>query len=170
MEIKTTTIILITMIGLFSCNSSSSDFWTDYSKVNLKEDYSKHGSRGGNSAIHWSADSTTFTFQQIKKYAEENNWEFIEGIEVNAEEVSKWSYNAKPIFPLSHEGFSKIISTNFSTYDKFPRWINGDATVYLFKTGRVMIVPGTDDINEVNGFVLLNKDGNEMSVYHLWGD
>ena len=42
--------------------------------------------------------------------------------------------------------------------------------VYTFKTGIVMIEPGTGNSIEVNGFVVLDNEGTEMSVYHLWGE
>ena len=40
----------------------------------------------------------------------------------------------------------------------------------MFKTGWIMIEQGTDESNDVNGFVVISNKGDEMSVYHLWGE
>jgi len=53
-------------------------------------------------------------------------------------------------------------------YKYFPRLIS-DTTlkVYILKTGWITVEPGTNNSIDENGFVVLNNDGDEMSVYHL---
>jgi hypothetical protein len=42
--------------------------------------------------------------------------------------------------------------------------------VFKFDIDWVTIDPGTNNSITENGFVLLNKNGTAMSIYHLWGE
>jgi hypothetical protein len=70
---------------------------------------------------------------------------------------------------LTSTGFSATV-LNDTQLEYFPRWFSGPVKLYKFRTGWVTIEPGTGNSNEENGFVLINSDGTEMAVYHLWGE
>ena len=80
-----------------------------------------------------------------------------------------WQDGNKLIFPFSYAGFSDTM-TKFETLSYFPRWIKSEMKVFVFKTDWEAIEPGNARQTEQNGFIVLNRDGTEMSVYHLWGE
>lgn len=169
---KAITLITFTlMFGFFSCNKTTpSGFWADFKKDFLINNISDQGTSGGHRAMQWKAErQKTFNSKEIIDFAVKNGWVFMDSLEVQTNELKTWNYNSAPIFPLSHTGFS-VMSNNNSTHKYFPRWINTNLKIYKFKTGWTAIEPGTDNSIDENGFVILNIDGNEMSVYHLWGE
>ena len=160
------------MLCFFSCSKTTpSGFWSNFQKEYLKENLSNQGGWGGYRAMYWKAETEgVFSSKEVTNYAVKNGWEAVKNIEVKTAELSNWNYNNKPIFPLSYEGFTKAPTTTQTIYEKFPRWINTDLQVYMFSTGWITVEPGTNETNEINGFVVLSNDGKEMSVYHLWGE
>ncbi len=160
------------MLELFSCNKSTpSGFWLNFNKIFLKENISNQGAWGGHRAIYWKADKAkTFNVKETIDFAIKNGWKLVDSVNITTEDLNTWKDINKPIFPLSCEGFTKNATIKHSEYEYFPRWINAEAKVYMFKTGWIIIDPGTNESIDVNGFVLLSNEGNEMSVYHLWGE
>ncbi len=105
----------------------------------------------------------------LNSYAFEHGWTVIDSTQYTSTDLAEWYDDKNPIFPAFLTGFEPVDKDSIS-YKDFPRWITTDLIVYKFKTGWVKIHPGTDDSTVGNGFVLLNKDRNEMTVYHLWGE
>lgn len=164
-------LLIITSLFLNSCNNLiPTAFWENFESDYIIENISDQGPYGGHRAIHWRTESKkTFKSEKIIAFAKENGWT-LTGIEkFNPESMKDWEENGKSVFPLTSQGFKpELIEDNISK--DFPRWINSDITVYKFKTNFVTIEPGTDNSIEENGFVIINKDENEMSVYNLWGE
>jgi len=158
-------------LGYLSCNKGTpAGFWQNFKENLLIKNISDQGPYGGRRIMYWKTEKiNTFDSKTIIGFAIKNGWKLIDSLAFNQNQVSKWTYDNTPIFPLSHTGFSDTI-TNNSTYKHFPRWINGQIKIYKFKTGWVAIEPGTDNSIEGNGFVVVNENENEMSVYHLWGE
>lgn len=164
-------IVFLLSITICSCNKNTpAGFWTSYKKHNIKGNVNDQGPRGGHRAIYWKAEVNTFNSRDIIDYAATNSWRLFDSIEVNEEQLKNWTYDSKPVFPLANDGFSPDSVRNISTYAQFPRQITESLKVYSFKTGWLAIEPGTDDSLDVNGFVLLSNAGDEMAVYHLWGE
>lgn len=161
------------MLGLLSCSSTTpSGFWDDFKKEALTKNISDQGLHGGHRAIYWKSQKKgAFHSKEIVDFATRNGWQLTDSLEVKSEDLETWNYNQSPIFPLSHTGFFLSPEMSNPVYKYFPRWIN-DTTlkVYMFKTGWITIEPGTNDTIDENGFVVLNNDRDEMSVYHLWGE
>lgn len=158
---------------IFSCtNTIPASFWKQYHKEVLKEDIVDQGPWGGYRAMYWASEfMNTFDSKHIIAFAEKHGWELIDSVFIDNTSLKMWrSHNNALIFPLSQRGFDPNVKMMSSTYDKFTRWINEPLTVYTFKTGIVMIEPGTDESIDVNGFVILTKTGKELSVYHMWGE
>ncbi len=132
---------------------------------------SDQGTNGGHKAMYWKKElPDIFNARDVISFAKKNGWELSDSLEIPTDQLKTWHYNNKPIFPLSYSGFAKTPTVNKSEYSNFPRWINKGLKVYLFKTGWLTYEPGTDNSIEVNGFVLISNEGNELSVYHLWGE
>jgi len=154
-----------------SCNRATpSGFWEDYNTRFLVSDISDQGPQGGHRAVYWRSDKTfSFDTKDILDFATKNGWTLTDSSTFNQEQTITWIYDNKEIFPLSGTGFNDSIK-NISTYKYFPRWFGGPLRLYKFKTGWVTIEPGTGNPMEENGFVLLNQDKTELTVYHLWGE
>lgn len=171
MKKRTTILIFITVI-LISCSKTEpSNFWTEFDNELITSHQNDQGPWGGHRALHWIAtNQNEFNSNKIIDFASKNGWTLVDSSKFKKDDVKSWIYINKPIFPLSHEGFKPKLPSTISTYNYFPRLITSDLSVFRFKTGWVSIVPGTNDTNEINGFVLINDKKNEMEVYHLWGE
>ena len=164
-------IILITILFANSCkNLIPTAFWENFESNYIIENISDQGPYGGHRAMYWKTETPeTFKYEKIIEFAEENGWILTGTEKFGLEKIKNWKENGKLIFPLTSQGFnSEVIEDNIS--EDFPRWINSDITVYKFKTNFVTIEPGTDNSIDENGFVIINKDGTEMSLYNLWGE
>jgi len=147
--------IFLVVITAVSCNNvQAAGFWAGYKQELQKEEINDQGPWGGHRAISWeSEDQGTFEIKRIIDLAEKNGRNFVDSSEYNSAEINGWSYFEKPIFPLDQRGFNPLMTYNISTYEYFPRRIVSDATVLKFKTGWISIERGTDESNEVNGFI-----------------
>jgi hypothetical protein len=171
---KLTRIIFLCLISILLLNSCNNliptAFWEHFESNNIVENISDQGSYGGHRAMHWKTESKkTFKSEKIIAFAKENGWTLTGTEKFSTDSMKDWVENGKSVFPLTSQGFNpKLMEDNIS--EDFPRWINSSITIYKFKTNFVTIEPGTDYSIEENGFVIINNDENEMSVYNLWGE
>lgn len=164
-------IIIFTALLINSCNNLiPTAFWKNFESGYIIENISDQGPYGGHRAMYWKTEGAkTFKSEKIIKFAKENGWILTGTEKFSHEKMKNWKENGKLVFPLTSQGFKpELMEDNISK--DFPRWINSDITVYKFKTNFVTIEPGTDESINENGFVIINKDGTEMSVYNLWGE
>jgi len=152
-----------------SCNKLiPAGFWNNFEQDLLLENIGSQGPWGGHRAMYWKTTKLNyFKASKVIAFAKKHGWELVDNESFNENELKSWVHNKELIFPLSSNGFSTVINGN---YADFPRWINSDLIVYKFKTGWITIYQGTDDSIEENGFIVINNNGTEMSVYHLWGE
>ena len=158
-------------LTIWSCNRlTPAGFWKNFKPNLLAKSIGDQGPYGGHLAIDWKAgNGSAFIAGEIIRYATLNGWQLVDSFDYQPRDRANWFYDSKPIFPLSSAGFSPNPSPN-ADFRYFPRWINASVKVYTFKTGWVVIEPGSGKSVDENGFLLLNKAGTEMSVYHLWGE
>ena len=132
----------------------------------LVKNVSDQGPFGGHRALYWKNEKkNTFTSSQLIEFATRSGWQLTDSINIPADILKKWK-NAEPTFPFTYTDFSdKTMSTQ-----RFPRWINSGVTLYRFKTGWIAVEPGNARQTENNGYVVINLDGTQLSVYHLWGE
>lgn len=162
---------LISTLAFTSCNRATpAGFWKNFKKDLLVKNISDEGPYGGHRAIYWKSDNAnSFTSKNVLDFARNNGWTIVDSSSFNNDQTNKWTYNNKAVFPLTNTGFSDT-QLNDAHLTDFPRWFGGQVSVYKFKTGWVRIEPGTDNSIEENGFVVINRDGTKMAVYHLWGE
>jgi hypothetical protein len=162
---------LILILAFASCNKATpSGFWKNFKKDLLIKDIIDQGPYGGHRAVYWKSNgANTFNSEEVIDFAINNGWTIVDSTKFNLSQTSNWLYDNKPIFPLSYTGLSDT-AKSVSTYEYFPRWFGGDIMVYRFKSGWIAIQPGTDNSIEENGFVVFNRERNQMAVYHLWGE
>jgi hypothetical protein len=146
-------------------------FWTKYQKNFLLKNISNQGPRGGYRVMYWKTkDENTFEKKDLIDFATKNGWTFVESSFFPVHRVKTWTLFEKNIFPLSSQGFDPHLNFVTSEFKNFPRWTQTGLHVLSFKTGWVSIEPGSDDSNEINGFVIISEKRQELSVYHLWGE
>jgi hypothetical protein len=172
MKIKYLLTLSFFLFHTFSCNKiTPSGFWKNYQKEFIIKNISDQGPWGGHRAIYWkSNNNNTFNTKQIIDFAVKNGWKFVDSSYFRSENIKKWTYNEKNIFPLSWEGFIPNFNTQTSVFEYFPRWTDTGLTVLRFKTGWISVTPGSDDSDEINGFATLSDNKQELTIYHLWGD
>jgi hypothetical protein len=172
---RTTNFVLVTVCFTLinsTCNTvlTPAGFWENYKKELLKKSISDQGPYGGHRAIYWKASNTnTFNPTDVIDFAHKNGWTLIDSSIFTDEQTNKWTYNNNAVFPLSSTGFSES-TLNDTQIKNFPRWFGGEVKVYKFKTGWLLIDPGTDNSIEENGFVVMKDDGTAMAAYHFWGE
>ena len=169
---KLAAILFLLSLSLLSCSRTMpAGFWSDFDKNDQIKEFSNQGPWGGHRALLWRSETQgSFDNKRIIEFATKNGWTFIDSSIYSAADLKTWTFFEKQIFPLSHEGFNPRMTQLIKTYEYFPRRTKSDVCVLQFKTGWVSILPGTDESNEINGFVMITKDQKEMSVYHLWGE
>jgi hypothetical protein len=146
-------------------------FWKAYKDNLIKVDISDQGPWGGHRAMYWRGTrANEFIKQDIIDFAAENGWTFVEEFDFNRADMDSWTCDNKKIFPLDYEGFNPALRKINETHLYFPRWINGDIQLLKFKTDWITVTPGSGESYDAFGYVLLNVDKSEMSVYHLWGE
>jgi hypothetical protein len=162
--------LLLTVVFLSCHKGTPAGFWSNFSSHLLLKNITDQGPYGGHRAMYWKADrKNSFRSGNVIDFATKNGWTLVDSIEFTQAQTSKWIYMKTPIFPLTSKGFSDT-ALNDAMLADFPRWFDGQIKVYRFKTGWVAIEPGTDNSTEENGFVVINKDRNQLAVYHLWGE
>ena len=162
------TIIFLTQ----SCSSlTPSGFWKSFDRKNLIKEISDQGPYGGHRALYWQTSTPNyFNLTEIISFANKNSWTLVDSSKFTGQEIEKWKFYNKYLFPLSSNGFVPTDTIYNSWFDDFPLQIKGDITVYKFETGWTKVNPGTGETTNAFGYVLLNKEKNQMTVYHLWGE
>ncbi|SEN75972.1 hypothetical protein SAMN05216436_12152 [bacterium A37T11] len=146
-------------------------FWNNFQKKFLIKTVNDQGTNGGHIAMYWKTEKPGFfNSKEVIAFAVKNGWELKDSLDIQLDNLKTWRYNNVPIFPLSYTGFSIVPKIRDSEYENFPRWIHANLKIYEFTTGWLTYDPGTDNSFEINGFVVVNTEENEMSVYHLWGE
>ena len=165
-------ILAFAILPLLSCSKlEPTGFWNEYKKDLQVEHLNSQGPWGGHRTIFWKNPTPgTFKLNEIIDFAEDNGWTLIDSSKHTTDEIKSWSYSNNPIFPLTYIGFNHSEKKITATYENFPRWTSTDILVLHFKTGWVSIQPGSDETNEINGFITLNNNNTEMTLYHLWGE
>ena len=150
-------IVLIT-----SCSRTTpAGFWTTYYKDLIVTKNSDQGPWGGHREIIWKTEANTFTDKEIIEFATKNDWELIDSISFSVK--SSWI-----------ESFAKLKNDDYSIdilkEKVLPLLKPKDNKCLVFKTTWLAVEPGNARETFENGFAILNSDGTELKVYHLWGE
>ncbi len=146
-----------------SCNRSTpAGFWTDFHKDLITNQNSDQGPWGGHREINWQSNTSgTFTNKELIAFAAINEWELLDSI----------------LFPadtLTSNSFSKLKSDDYSfdllNENVLPKLKSNDNRIFTFKTTWLKVEPGNTRETFENGFVVLNREGTALKVYHFWGE
>lgn len=160
-------VIIIYLVILSSCGKASpAGFWTYYRKDLLIKSQSDQGPYGGHRELYWKSNKkNTFASRDLIDFATRNGWQIADSIHIKAEILKKWM-NDGETFPFTYSDFNDSSITR----SKFPGWISSDVQLYRFKTGWIAVEPGNARETEKNGYIVINANGTELAVYHLWGE
>ncbi|WP_243346938.1 hypothetical protein [Parabacteroides sp. FAFU027] len=169
MRIKEVILLIIISIGIISCTKiSPAAFWLNYKKDFIVKELNNQGPWGGYRIIHWKIKGNeAFEKSDIFNYAKDNGWILIDSCSYNTKLPNSWSFLGKAIFPFN---YNKSNNADNQINDKLPRYIYSDFDLYSFRTGWLLVEPGTDESIEKTGFILFSKSRQEMTIYHLWGE
>jgi hypothetical protein len=149
-------------------------FWINFDSKNITSDINDQGPYGGHRALSWQGTAGEFNAVRVIDFATRNGWKFRDSSRFTPVVVQAWKENGKAIFPLSTNGFQP--SFNFSDsvsnaeYGYFPLSITTSIDGIRFETSWTMVQPGSGGVTDAVGYVVLNMDQDQMSVYHLWGE
>ena len=146
----------LTILFLFffvSCSTvvPSADFWLKFRSNEIRHKHFDHGPYGGNSEVLWvSKNNRLFTAEEIKQFAQEHGWRFINQIN----------------FPNKLDtGFSNSIIKN-----KFGAKNLQDKIILQFETDFLTILEDDELSTNRNGFAILTKSADSCIIYYRWGD
>ncbi len=156
---------------IISCDRvTPGGIWDKFEPELRLEKKSDQGPWGGTRSYFWrSQNAGHFNKIQITNFALTNGWTLVDSISYKAEEFKNITKDNNASFIIRVGPFEPSSEENFLEYN-LPRWTSSDLTLYKFKTNWLIFSPGTENSTEINGFILISKDGKEMTVYHLWGD
>jgi hypothetical protein len=159
--------ILILFAFFASCDKTMpAGFWNNFHKSLLVKNLSDHGPYGGHREMYWKSDKAkVFISKEVIKFATNNSWSFVDSFFFSAKELINLTNNSQT-FPFTYSDFADS-SMNTTAFHK---WITSDVMIYRFKTNWIAIEPGNSKQTENNGYIVINSDGSELSVYHLWGE
>jgi hypothetical protein len=148
-------------VASISCNKlSPAGFWNNYHTASIVIKKSNQGPRGGNREIIWKSKYThTFDKEHVISYAKKNGWQLTDVLAVKNDSLISFGNYEQKSYSFN------ILTDNVATL------INKSSTcILIFKTGWIAIEPGNARETKKNGFAILNSDGTELAVYHLWGE
>jgi hypothetical protein len=156
------TILSITFL-VTSCNKTKpAGFWTDFQKDCILSKNSDQGPWGGHRELNWeSVAINTFTPKKLIEFAEKNDWKLLDSISFSADTLTKISFSNLKIDAYSNDILKEIVLTKLKSNDN---------RIFIFKTTWLAVEQGNSRETFENGFAVLNSDGTELKVYHLWGE
>ena len=162
-NIKYTLTIFTLIVLITSCNKATpAGFWTDFHKDLILTKNSDQGPWGGHREINWKSEANnTFTDKELIEFSENNDWELIDSISFSTDTLTKSSFSK-----LKNDAYSLDILNE----SILPRLRTNDNRIFIFKTTWLAVEPGNNRETFENGFAVLNSDGTELKVCHLWGE
>ncbi len=156
------TIFCLTVL-MTSCNNTTpAGFWTDFHKELILTKNSDQGPWGGHREINWKSEfANTFIDKELIEFANKNDWKLLDSISFSADTLTKNSFSK-----LKNDDYSlDIINESI-----LPKLKINDNRLFIFKTTWLAVEPGNTRETFENGFAVLNSDGTELRIYHLWGE
>ncbi len=156
------TIFSLTVL-VTSCNKTTpAGFWTDFHKDLLLTKNSDQGPWGGHREIYWKSETNnSFTDKELIEFADKNDWQLVDSISFSADSITKNSFSK-----LKNDDYSLDILKE----TVLPKLKTKNNRIFIFKTTWLAVEPGNARETYENGFAVLNSDGTELKVYHLWGE
>ena len=136
-------------------------FWTGFHKNLITISENDQGPWGGHRKIVWNSGVSFFNVEEIIDYAKKNDWQLTDSIMFSTDTLTKESR-----IKYKNDDYSLTIFREMVLSELHPN----DNRAFVFMTTWLAVEPGNTRETFVNGFVVLNSDGTEMKMYHLWGE
>ena len=156
------TILTLTVL-VTSCNKTTpAGFWTNFHKDLILSKNNDQGPWGGYREIYWKSEAeNTFSDNELVDFAEMNDWQIIDSTSFSADTLTGTSFSKLKNDVYSLDILKESILSNLKPKDN---------KIFIFKTTWLAVEPGNTRETFANGFVILNSDGTELKMYHLWGE
>jgi hypothetical protein len=156
------TILTLTVLVTACSKTTPAGFWTNFRKDLILSKNSDQGPWGGHREITWKSEvKNTFNDNELIEYAEKNDWKIIDSISFLTDTLTKNSF-----IKLKNDDYSLDILKERVLSKLKPK----DNKIFIFKTTWLAVEPGNTRETFENGFAILNSDGTELQIYHLWGE
>ncbi|WP_426065067.1 hypothetical protein [Flavobacterium sp. DSP2-3-1] len=134
-------------------------FWTNYQNGSIESKINDQGPWGGNSEFHWKSNSANvFSTKEILDFAIKNGWQLTDSLVYKRKSI-------KPFTNYNDKNYSyRLLETFLNKADFTENYF------FVFKTGWIAVEPGNERETNKNGFVIINLNQKEFTVYHLWGE
>lgn len=161
--IKQVLTFICVAVSITSCNKiTPAGFWADFHKDLILTKNSDQGPWGGHREIAWKGEAkNTFTDKALIEFASKNNWELIDSVSFSVDTLTKNSFSKLKAYDYSLDILNESI---------LPKLKTNDNRVFVFKTSWLEVESGNARETFENGFAILNSDGTELKIFHLWGD
>ncbi len=156
------TFFSLTFLVTSCVKTTPAGFWTDFHKEFIITKSSDQGLWGGRREINWKSEiNNSFTDKELIEFADKNEWKLIDSISFSADTLTKSSFSN-----LKNDDYSLDILNE----SILPKIKTNDSKILIFKTTWLNVEPGNARETFENGFAVLNTDGTEVKIYHLWGE
>lgn len=163
LKIKHILTIICLTVFITSCNKvTPAGFWTDFHKDLILTKDSDQGPWGGQRIINWKSENkNTFTDNELIEYANKNDWKLLDSISFTADTITVNSFSK-----LKNDDYSlDLLKENI-----VEKLQSNDNKIFVFKTTWLAVEPGNTRETFENGFAVINSDGTELKIFHLWGE
>ena len=113
----------------------------------------------GNHLEKWSKN--TFYVKELIEYAKKNDWKVVDSVSFITDTLTKNSFIKLKIDDYSLEILKERVLSKLNPKDN---------KIFIFKTSWLAVEPGNARETFENGYAILNSDGTELRIYHLWGE
>jgi hypothetical protein len=160
LKIKSILTIATLSILITACSKTTpAGFWINYQKGLVTSKTNDQGPWGGKSEIHWKSNNANpFSTKEILDFATQNGWQLTDSLIYKKNSI-------KPFTNYNDKDYSYRLLENFLNKSN-----SVENYVYVFKTNWLAVEPGNERETNKNGFIVINSNRKEYTVYHLWGE
>ncbi len=160
LKIKYILAVLTLLFLITACSKSTpAGFWINYQKDLIATNANDQGPWGGNSEINWKSNrANSFSAKEILDFATQNGWKLTDSLIYKKNSI-------KPFTNYNDKDYSYRLLETFLNKSN-----SAENYVYVFKTDWLAVEPGNERETNKNGFVVINSNRKEFTVYHLWGE
>lgn len=150
----------LTVLATSCSKTTPSGFWTNFHKDLITTKDSDQGPWGGHIEIHWKSEiSKTFSSREIVDFASKNGWQLTDSLIYTSESLRQLTNYSDTDYSI--DILKENVLKRINSIDKY---------IFVFKTSWIAVEPGNARETEKNGFAVINSNGTELIVFHLWGE
>jgi hypothetical protein len=152
-------------------------FWKNFRSKLIVASHSDQGPWGGTRWIHWTApEGARLPFEDVSEFARKNGWKCDKPQSVSAALLRRWVDDGKPVFPAELFDAAPEVPINFEkpewsrTSGGFPRHLTEDSQILRCDSRWIRTLGPSGRDETAYGFILVERSGRRLAVYHIWGE